>query len=135
DLHPGPAAGGHVVDRLDHEEEHGRGDGDERDDVVEKVAVGEDAPVDPEVQRAEVGLAEYGRHDRGQDVGHHRLDHGLEGEADHHGHGQIDHVAPEDELLELLPQVLAVGHGHTSMESHGPERVGDLSAAKLDLPA
>ena len=45
------------VDRLHDEEEHGRGDGDEGDQVVDEVAVREAAFVDREGQRGEVMLA------------------------------------------------------------------------------
>ena len=61
------------VDRPRPEEEHRRGDGHERDQRVEEVAV-EVAAVDRERQVPEVGLAEDQGDDRRQEVGDERLD-------------------------------------------------------------
>lgn len=50
---------------------------------------------------ADVGLPEDGRDDRVDDVVDERLHHETEGGADDHGHGQVDDVAPQQELLEI----------------------------------
>ena len=49
----------------------------------------------------EVGLAEDGRDQRRDEVGHERRDHRREGDADDDRHRQVDDVAPQDELLEV----------------------------------
>jgi hypothetical protein len=74
-----------VVDR--------RRDGDERDQRVEKIAVGERAAVQGEAQRAEVRLAEDRGDQRCEQVFHQSGDDGAERAADDDRDRQVDHVS------------------------------------------
>jgi len=90
------------VDRLDHEEEDRGGDREERDHGVQEFAVAEDAAVDRERQRGEVGFADDRRDDRRDQVLHERGHHDSEGGADDYGHRQVDHVSAHEEVSEFL---------------------------------
>ena len=70
--------------------------------ALRKCAVGELRAVDRERQPAEARLADDQRDQRRDDAVHERLHHGAERGADHDGHGEVDDVAAQDELAELL---------------------------------
>ncbi len=92
----------HRLHRLDDEEEHRTGNGDEPDHIGDERAVAEDGFVDREREIAEVGLA----HDRGDDRHHEiadqRVDDGGERDAHHECHRKIEDVPLHEEVLELL---------------------------------
>src|ERR1019366_8614067 len=72
----------------------------ERQQRVDEGAVGELAAIDGEAERREVRLVADGADDRRDQVGDQGLDNGVEGDADDHRDGQLDEIAPEQELLE-----------------------------------
>ena len=93
-------------------------------------AVGEGALVDRERQLGEVGLAEDGGDERGEDVGHQRRHDGGERSADDDGDSELDHVAPEDELLELGDDALLLfGHAQTLPCRCASHRVSETTPA------
>jgi hypothetical protein len=61
--------------------------------------------MDCEVERAEVGFAEQGGDQRVNKVPDQALDHTGERDADDDAHGQVNHVAAQDELAEFCNQI------------------------------
>ncbi|HYI74410.1 MAG TPA: hypothetical protein VEW90_04000 [Gaiellaceae bacterium] len=90
------------VHRLDDEEEDRCCRGDERDQRGDERAVAEDRIVDREGQPAEVGLAEDHRHDRHDQIVDERGDQRGEREADDQCDGELEEVAAQEKVLELL---------------------------------
>jgi len=96
------ASGEHHLDRFDDEEEDGRSDGYELNQIGEKRSVMEDGPVDRECEVAEVGFSD----DRGND-GHHeivdeRVDDCSKREAHDERDREFNDVAPEKKVPELF---------------------------------
>lgn len=94
----------HHVYRLDHQEEHGGADDEQGEHPVDEISVGKDCVMDGEVELAEVGFAEQGGDQRVNKVPDQALDHSGERHADDDAHGQINHVAAQDELAEFCNQ-------------------------------
>ena len=101
------AAGGHHLHRLDDEEEHGGPDRDELDHGRDERAVAEHRVVDREGEVAEVGLADDHRDDRHDQVVDERGDHRRERDAHDERDRELDDVAAEQEVLELLDHVVS----------------------------
>ena len=101
---------GDLVERDNDHEIDGGGNRQERDHIVDQVAVQKVALVDGEGEILEVRLAENGSDQRGQDVGDKGFHHCGERGADHDGDRQIDDVAPENKFLETLQNV-----GHSAL--------------------
>lgn len=102
DVHAGLAHRHQGIDGLDHEEEHGGADRDEGDECVDELSVVEFAAVDRELQRGEI-MATEDRCDQGcEEIAHKGCHHGSEGGSDHDPHSEVDHVASQQERLELL---------------------------------
>ena len=99
------------VHGLNDEEEHRRGDRQERDQRVQEVAVEEVARVDRERQVLEVRLAEDERDDRREQVGDQRLDDGAERGADHDRDRQVDDVPAQQECLEVFEHAMRLPDG------------------------
>jgi hypothetical protein len=102
DVRLGAAPRHQAIDRLDHEVEDDEGDDQERDQRVDERAVEERAAVDVERQAREIGLPADRRDQRRDDVGDEGRDDGREGKADHDGDRQVDEVAAQQELPEVL---------------------------------
>jgi hypothetical protein len=49
-------------------------------------------------QERKIRLADDGRDQRVDDIGHQSVDDGREGSADYDGYGKIDHVAAQDKV-------------------------------------
>src|SRR3954469_250941 len=89
------------VDRLDDEEEDRGGDEEEVDDVVDERAVAENAAIDRERLAAEVDAADHAD-DRRDQVVDERLDDRGERDAQDERDRQLDEIASQQELAELL---------------------------------
>ena len=115
------------VDRLDHQEEDHQGHDHERQHGVEEGPVGDLRSVDGERQPVELGAAtEDGLDQRGDQIAHEGVHHTGERGADDHGHRQVEQVAPQQKLLELLhhaasaPCPRSAPLAHQDCRRHGP---------------
>src|SRR2546428_4135143 len=81
------------VDRHDYKEEDCSGDRDEREDLIDEVAVAKRAVVDREVQGSKVRFAEDHRDERRYEILHERKHDGTERRADDDGDSKIDDVS------------------------------------------
>ena len=92
----------HRLHGLHDEEEDGRGDRQELDHVRDERAVAENGVVDRGREVVEVRLADDHRDDRHDEVVHEGVDDCRERQAHDERDGELDDVAAEQEILELL---------------------------------
>ena len=104
------ADGGQLVEYLDDDEQHQRGD-DEVDDRAHKV--GRRQAPGP-LGLADEDLLGLGAHDPGQqgldEIVGHAVDDRGERTADDHADGQVDHVAAQGKLLEFSDELLHLSY-------------------------
>ena len=99
---PAPRSRHYGVHRHDHEKIDGGGYQDERDHRVDEIADQKLAGVNGKLDRREIRLAGDSRDQRREEILYQRRDHRAKCAADHHGDGQIDYIASQQELLETL---------------------------------
>jgi hypothetical protein len=113
-FYPRPAPLHQGCHRADDEEEHNRRHDDEGDDVLDQDAVVENPMTDREMEVRErfVGRPRDGqdRQDQVDDV----LDDDAKEHGDNHRNRQVDHVALQDEVLELRTDSSSRSSGTTS---------------------
>src|SRR6185436_4073643 len=95
----------HPAEKLDDKDEEHQGEDQEVHDLAEEQAVGDLLAVEHPLPLEVALLAGHHHADEGHDdVFHQRIDDLAEGGADDHADGEVDDVALEGELLELVEQ-------------------------------
>ena len=97
-----------MIDRKHHEEIDRARDDEERDEVIQKIAIAEDAAVDSEGEIRKVRCFDDGADEGSEQILHQGVDDTGESRTYHQAHRQINNISSKDELFEIFEHGMMV---------------------------